>query len=40
MEARLSRKKEMLTYQFIAMESALSKIKNQGDWLTGQIAKL
>ncbi len=40
MEARLSRKKEMLTYQFIAMESALSKIKNQGDWLMGQIAKL
>jgi flagellar hook-associated protein 2 len=40
MEARLSLKKERLTYQFIAMETALSKIKNQGDWLTSMIAGL
>ena len=40
MEARLSQKKVRLTAQYVAMETALSKIKNQGDWLTGMIAKL
>ena len=40
MEARLSLKKERLTNQYIAMETMLSKIKNQGDWLTSQIAQL
>ncbi len=40
MEARLNLKKAQLTNQFIAMESALSRIKNQGDWLTASLAKL
>jgi flagellar hook-associated protein 2 len=40
METRLSQKKERLTNQYIAMETMLSKIKNQGDWLTSQIASL
>ena len=40
MEARLSQKKERLTNQYVAMETLLSKIKNQGDWLTSEIAQL
>ncbi|MDQ5985817.1 MAG: hypothetical protein CSYNP_01534 [Syntrophus sp. SKADARSKE-3] len=40
MEARLSLKKERLTAQYTAMETLMSKIKNQGDWLTGELAKL
>jgi len=37
MEARLSLKKELLTNQFIQMELALQKIKNQSSWLAGQL---
>lgn len=40
MEARLSRKMDMLMAQYSAMETALSKIKNQGSWLTSQITAL
>ena len=37
MEARLDSKMEMMINRFVAMELALSKIKSQSDWLTGQI---
>jgi len=37
MEARLDRKMERMINRFVAMEIALSKIKNQSEWLTGQI---
>ena len=37
MEARLDRKMEAMINRFVAMEVALSKIKNQSEWLTGQI---
>jgi flagellar hook-associated protein 2 len=37
MEARLDRKMETMINRFVAMEVALSKIKNQSEWLTGQI---
>ena len=37
MEARLDRKMELMINRFVAMEIALSKIKNQSEWLTGQI---
>jgi len=40
MEARLDRKMEMMINRFVAMEIALSKIKNQSEWLTGQINAL
>ena len=37
MEARLDRKMETMINRFVAMEIALSKLKSQSDWLTGQI---
>jgi flagellar hook-associated protein 2 len=37
METRLDSKMERLINRFVAMEIALSKIKNQSEWLTGQI---
>jgi flagellar hook-associated protein 2 len=37
MEARLDRKMETMINRFVAMEVALSKIKNQSEWLSGQI---
>ncbi|MBW2339998.1 MAG: flagellar filament capping protein FliD [Deltaproteobacteria bacterium] len=37
MEARLDRKMEQMINRFVAMEIALSKIKNQSEWLAGQI---
>lgn len=35
MEARLARKKEMLTDRYVKMELALQKIQSQSSWLTG-----
>jgi len=37
MEDRLDRKMEVMINQFIAMETALSTMQSQSDWLTGQI---
>jgi flagellar hook-associated protein 2 len=37
---RLAKRKEMLTRQFSAMETALSSLKNQSTWLAGQINSL
>ena len=37
MEALLSQKQERMTNQFVAMETVLSKIQSQSQWLTGQI---
>jgi flagellar hook-associated protein 2 len=37
MEARLNRKMENMINRFVAMETALSTIQNQSDWLTGQL---
>jgi flagellar hook-associated protein 2 len=36
-DLRLAKRKEMLTRQFTAMETALSSLKNQSTWLAGQI---
>ncbi len=36
MEARLERKRETLTNQYVAMETALQKIQSQSAWLTAQ----
>jgi flagellar hook-associated protein 2 len=36
-DLRLVKRKEMLTRQFTAMETALSSLKNQSTWLAGQI---
>jgi flagellar hook-associated protein 2 len=36
-DLRLIKRKEMLTRQFTAMETALSALKNQSTWLAGQI---
>jgi flagellar hook-associated protein 2 len=36
-DIRLAKRKEMLTRQFTAMETALSGLKNQSTWLAGQI---
>jgi flagellar hook-associated protein 2 len=36
-DLRLAKRKEMLTHQFTAMETALSSLKNQSTWLAGQI---
>jgi flagellar hook-associated protein 2 len=38
MEARLTRKKEMLTDRYVKMELALQKIQSQSSWLTGQLS--
>jgi len=37
---RLDRQKAALTAQFTAMETAMSKLQTQGQWLTGQINAL
>ena len=39
-DLRLVSRKEMLTRQFSAMETALSSLKNQSTWLAGQISSL
>jgi flagellar hook-associated protein 2 len=36
----LAKRKETLTRQFTAMETALSSLKNQSSWLAGQISSL
>ena len=38
MEARLNRKMEMMINRFVAMELAMAKIQNQGQWLMAQIS--
>ena len=40
MEANLSQKQEMMINRFVVMETALSKIKSQSDWLASQITAL
>jgi flagellar hook-associated protein 2 len=39
-DVRLAKRKEMLTRQFTAMETALSALRNQSTWLAGQINAL
>jgi flagellar hook-associated protein 2 len=39
-DLRLAKRKETLTRQFTAMETALSSMKNQSNWLAGQISSL
>ena len=39
-DLRLAKRKEALTRQFTAMETALSSLKNQSTWLAGQINSL
>jgi flagellar capping protein FliD len=39
-DLRLAKRKETLTSQFTAMETALSSLKNQSSWLAGQINSL
>jgi flagellar capping protein FliD len=39
-DLRLAKRKETLTAQFTAMETALSSLKNQSSWLAGQISSL
>jgi flagellar capping protein FliD len=39
-ERRLEMRREHLTAQFIAMESLVSQLQNQGSWLAGQLASL
>jgi flagellar hook-associated protein 2 len=39
-DLRLAQRKQTLTRQFTAMETALSSMKNQSNWLAGQIASL
>jgi len=39
-DLRLAKRKETLTRQFSAMETALSSLKNQSSWLAGQINSL
>lgn len=39
-DLRLVRRKEMLSRQFSAMETALSSLKNQSNWLAGQLNSL
>jgi flagellar hook-associated protein 2 len=39
-DVRLAKRKEMLTRQFTAMETALSSLRNQSTWLAGQINQL
>ncbi|MBI9074754.1 MAG: flagellar filament capping protein FliD [Desulfatibacillum sp.] len=40
METRLDAKTQTMMNRFIAMELALSRIQNQGDWLTSQLSAL
>jgi flagellar hook-associated protein 2 len=37
---RLALRRESLNQQFTALETALSSLKSQGDWLSGQLASL
>jgi flagellar hook-associated protein 2 len=39
-DLRLAARKESLTRQFTAMETALSSLRNQSSWLSGQLASL
>ena len=39
-DLRLAKRKETLTRQFSAMETALSSLKNQSTWLAGQLNSL
>lgn len=39
-DLRLAKRKQTITAQFTAMETALSSLKNQSTWLAGQIASL
>ena len=39
-DLRLAKRKETLTRQFTAMETALSSLQNQSTWLAGQISQL
>ncbi|SOC47026.1 flagellar hook-associated protein 2 [Blastococcus aggregatus] len=39
-DLRLAKRKEMLTRQFTAMETALSSLNNQSNWLAGQLGSL
>ena len=39
-DLRLAKRKETLTRQFTAMETALSSLRNQSTWLAGQINSL
>jgi flagellar hook-associated protein 2 len=39
-QSRLDRQRAALTAQFTAMESAMSKVQSQAQWLTGQISAL
>ena len=39
-DVRLAKRKEMLTRQFTAMETALSGLRNQSTWLAGQLNSL
>jgi flagellar hook-associated protein 2 len=39
-DIRLAKRKDMLTRQFTAMETALSTLQNQSSWLSGQISSL
>ena len=39
-DLRLAKRKDMLTRQFTAMETALSSLRNQSTWLAGQINSL
>ncbi|WP_448612451.1 flagellar filament capping protein FliD [Geodermatophilus sp. URMC 60] len=39
-DVRLAKRKEVLTRQFSAMETALSSLKNQSTWLAGQLNSL
>ena len=40
MEALLERKQEALINRFVRMETALSKLQNQGSWLASQLDAL
>jgi len=39
-DVRLAKRKQMLTRQFTAMETALSSLQNQSSWLAGQLNSL
>ncbi len=39
-DLRLVKRKETLTRQFTAMETALSSLRNQSNWLAGQLGSL
>ncbi len=39
-DIRLATRKQALTRQFSSMETSLSSMKNQSNWLAGQLANL